>query len=113
MTKYGLTVYCRLNDVSRDAGPHDQCEANNDEEAIEILRKSAKGLLRYYDHVGCTIFTEPNNIGYPKDTSRIVSKFTLYPESHKIYEGIGLSGCSPKYWPHKWLTKGTSNGLNA
>ncbi len=76
--KYGLTVYCRRGGVSRDAGAHDQCEASNDDEAVKTLRTSANKLLRYYDHIGCAIFTEPDSIGYPtKGVSREVIKFTL------------------------------------
>lgn len=64
---YELTVWCRRNGVSCDAGTHDQGDFASDALAETALRKSAQGLLKYYDEIGCTILCG----------SRVVAKWTL------------------------------------
>lgn len=55
MAEYILYVYCRRDGVSRDAGRHDSCQADDDKTAIRKLVASALGLKRHYDEVSCTI----------------------------------------------------------
>jgi len=76
MKTYYLYVYCRRDDVSRDAGLHARCEVATDEEAIEQLRKEAKWLLRFYDTVGCRII-QPENKNETTGEGRLVTAFTL------------------------------------
>ena len=65
--KYKLYVYCRRNGVSRDAGLHDECEAESDAEAQRKLYTSAFNLRRHYDTIACTI----------KQDGRTVGEFTI------------------------------------
>ncbi len=74
---YYLSVYCRRDGVSRDGGPHDRCEADSDQKAIQRLTQSARGLLRYYDTVGCHIFCgDADSLGNPTADSRTVKSST-------------------------------------
>lgn len=66
--EYKLYVYCRLNDVSRDAGTHAGGEFSDDGSAITALTESAGRLLSHYDEVHCTI----------SEGERVVKKFSLY-----------------------------------
>ena len=75
--KYGLTVYCRRNGISRDAGAHAQCEARSDAEAQHQLKGDMADLFHHYDEIGFTIFTEPDSLGYPGGGSRIVERGTV------------------------------------
>jgi len=65
--EYRLYVYCRRNDVTRDAGTHTRGKFSDDDSAIAALTEEAQELLRPYDEIYCTIY----------EGERTVKKFTL------------------------------------
>ncbi len=85
MKKYRLEVWCRRNDVSREAGLHAEEDFPDDESALLGMRRIAeKELLCSYDEVGCKVM----------DGERLVGRFSLRAQAPQAVIGNSMTPCT-------------------
>jgi len=89
--KYELSVYCRHNGVSRDAGVHDSIETSaSNEDVISILMKSAAELLFHYDTVACDIVVADPDDHRPLRERAIYSQTLRRPTGQDGRRAMGI-----------------------